>query len=169
MYELIKLIFDICLFKKGPAAVPYSVWLLRLLLVIDIAVSFLLGRLTGDGFRALLQAFASVLLLMTFAAVVLAIAGKSARFIQTATALIGADTLISFFAIPGTATMSIGQNNILVYLTMTGLIIWQWAITGHIIRNALGKPLLFGFGLAFLYVFTSYQVMALLFPDAGTL
>ena len=31
MFDIIKLLFDICLFKKGPQDLPYSVWLLRLI------------------------------------------------------------------------------------------------------------------------------------------
>jgi len=44
MFEVIKLLFDICLFKKGPQDLPPSVWLLRLLIVIDVIVSFFNGK-----------------------------------------------------------------------------------------------------------------------------
>jgi len=47
------------------------------------------------------------------------------------------------------------------------LIGWHWAVTGHIIRNALEQDLSFSLGLAFLYLLGSYQVMALLFPEVA--
>ncbi len=165
MFELIKVLFEICLFKKGPASLPHSVWLLRIFLLIDAGVTVLLVSMSSNLIRALSQAFVSVALIIAFAWITLAIAGKSARFTQTTCALLGTDMLISFFAIPGTATLALGYFNVMVFLAMTGLIVWHWAITGHIIGNALGKSVAFSFGLAFLYIFTSYQVMALLFPE----
>jgi hypothetical protein len=73
--------------------------------------------------------------------------------------------MISFFALPGMASMEIGQGGLWVVLVMLGLIGWHWAVTGHIIRNALDKSLSFSLGVAFLYLIGSYQVMALLFPE----
>ena len=63
--------------------------------------------------------------------------------------------------------METGQGGLLVFLVMLGLIGWHWAVTGHIIRNALEKSLSFSLGLAFLYLLGSYQVMALLFPEVA--
>ena len=63
--------------------------------------------------------------------------------------------------------METGQGGLLVFLVMLGLIGWHWAVTGHIIRNALEQSLSFGLGLAFLYLLGSYQVMALLFPEVA--
>ena len=56
---------------------------------------------------------------------------------------------------------------LLVFLVMLGLIGWHWAVTGHIIHNALEQSLSFSLGLAFLYLLGSYQVMALLFPEVA--
>ena len=55
----------------------------------------------------------------------------------------------------------------LAFSAMIGLMVWHWAVTGHIIRHALEKTLLFSLGLAFLYILGSYQVMALLFPEVS--
>jgi hypothetical protein len=63
--------------------------------------------------------------------------------------------------------MQLGQGGILVFLVMFVLIGWHWAVTGHIIRNALEQDLSFSLGLAFLYLLGSYQVKVLLFPDVA--
>ena len=56
MFEIIKLLFDICLFKKGPQDLPPSVWLLRRLVVVDVIVSFLMLSIHTDWLNSLLQA-----------------------------------------------------------------------------------------------------------------
>jgi hypothetical protein len=169
MFELIKTVWDICVFKKGPESLPHSLWLLRLLLFVDVIVSVLLASISAGWIRSGLQAVVGVVLIIVFAWAMLVISGKSARFLQTTAALLGTDALISFFAIPATATMAIGFSNAVVFLVTTGLIIWHWAITGHIIRRALGKPLVFSLGLAFLYILACYQVMGFLFPTLGNI
>ena len=167
MFDIIKLLFDICLFKKGPQDVPYSVGLLRILLVIYVAVRVLMLSIRFDMFTVLLQVMVEVFLVAGFSWTLLVLAGKRHRLYQVISAILGTDALISFFALPAVASMQLGQGGLLVFLVMLVLIGWHWAVTGHIIRNALEQSLSFGLGLAFLYLLGSYQVMALLFPEVA--
>lgn len=167
MYDIIKLLFDICLFKKGPQDIPYSVNLLRLLVIVNVIISFLIVNIRTDWFHALLQSVVGVVLAIGFSWIALFVVRKLARFYQTACALIGTDALIGFFALPGMATMMTGQGGLLVFLVMLGLIGWHWAIIGHVMRNALGQSLSFSLGMALLYLLGSYQVMTLLFPKVA--
>lgn len=162
MFELIKLLFDICLFKQGPQNLPPSVWLLRLLIVVDVIVSFLMVSIHTGLAVSLLQAITSALLIVGFSWLMLYLARKPERFCQTASALVGADAMISFFALPGIASMTIGTGALLAFTITIALMLWHWAVIGHIIRNALGQNWTFSLGLAFLYILGSYQVMALL-------
>ncbi|TRX03558.1 hypothetical protein [Candidatus Methylobacter oryzae] len=165
MFEVIMLLFDICLFKKSPQDLPYSVWLLRLLIVIDVIVSFLMISLHAGWAVSLLQAVAGALLLVGFSWLMLYVARKWGRFYQTASALLGTDAMISFLALPGMASMSIGVGAWLAFAITIALMIWHWLVTGYIFRNALEQSWTFSLGLAFLYILGSYQVMALLFPE----
>ena len=165
MFEIIKLIFDICLFKKGPQDLPYSLWLLRILLVAYIGIRVLMLSIHYDWLNVFLQVIVDLLLVTGFFWTVLFLDRKLGRFYQVISAVLGTDALISFFALPGIATIEIGQGGLWVFLVMLGLIGWHWAVTGHIINNALEKSLSFSLGLAFLYLLVSYQVMALLFPE----
>jgi hypothetical protein len=167
MFDILKLIFDICLFKKGPQDLPYSVWLLRLLLVVYISIRVLMLSIHFDSLNVLLQVIIEIFLVAGFVGIMLYLAEKPGRICQVLSAVLGTDALISFFALPGMATMETGQGGLLVFLVMLGLIGWHWAVTGHIIRNALDKSLSFGLGLAFLYLLGTYQVMALLFPEVA--
>lgn len=164
MFEIIKLLFEICLFKQGPQDLPPSVWLLRLLLALDVIVSFLMVSIRTNLAVSLLQAIVSALLIVGFSRLMLYLARKRERFVQTTCALLGTDAMISFFALPGMASMTIGTSALLAFIITIALMVWHWAVTGHIIRNALGQTWTFSLGLAFLYILGSYQVMALLNP-----
>jgi len=164
MYELILLFFDICLFRKGPQDVPVSKWLLQFLVSITIAVSFLLSQLTADTGKALLQATVEVTLIVAFSWAILLIAKRPARFLQTACALLATDAIISFFAIPAMATLA-GQVAGLAFLVIILLMVWHWLVSAYIFGKALQQSFSFGLGVAFLYILSSYQVMALLFPE----
>ncbi len=162
MLEIIKLFKDICLFKRGPQEVPHSLVLLWMLLAVNAAVSFLALYLSAGFLQTLLQIVVSLLLLMAGSYVILAIGGKLGRFCQTASALLGADTFISFFALPALATLAAGRGSVIVYFYLLALMIWHWAVAGHIFRHALDKSLFVGLAVAFLYIAAAYQIMAML-------
>jgi len=167
MYDLIKLVFDICLFKKGPQDIPHSTLLLKLFVLMDFGISYLIFNIEVGGLSALLQAIVGVALVLATSGLTVYWANKPERFCQTATALVGVDTMVGFFALPGIATMVTGYSSGLVFWVLIGLIVWHWAITGHIIRQAIAKNWAVGLGIAFLYFYLSYQVMSLLFPGVN--
>jgi len=167
MFEIIKLLFDICLFKKGPQDLPFSVWVWRLLVAGDVVVSFLMINIHTDRLNSLLQSVVSALLIVGFSWLMLYVDRKPERFYQTSGALLGTDALISFFALPAIASMAIGTGSLLVFAVTMVLMAWHWLVTGHIFRNALGQTWTFSLGLAFLYILGSYQVIALLFPEVA--
>ena len=162
MYELLKLFFEICLFKKGPEDVPSSTLLLRLLIPVYFCVSYLVLSLSNDQINTALQVLVEVILILGMSWVILFLSKKSERYQQTASALIGTDTIISFFALPAMATL-IGQGSSFAFIFVVLLMIWHWVVSGHIFSHALEQPKFFGLGIAFLYMLTSYQVMGFLF------
>ncbi len=167
MYELIKLFFEIAIFKKGPQDIPGSSWLLKLLIPVYMTINLLILLLSSNLFDALMQVVVEVLLILGFAWGIMVVARKPERFQQTACALVGTDALISLFAIPALATL-IGQGSALAFLVVVLLMLWHWVVTGYILKHALSKPLIFGLGVAFLYILVSFQVMGLLFPELVT-
>jgi hypothetical protein len=167
MFELLELLLGICLWKKSPANMPYSKRLWQLLIIIDIAVTFLVLKLQNPPLAALLQAILGIILISLFAAISLLVAGKLNRFYQTSMALIGTDALIGFCALPTMATISLGHNNLLVLLSMIAIMIWQWLVIGHIMRTSLNQNLGFCLGLAFLYLLGAYSMAAWLFPSVA--
>ena len=87
---------------------------------------------------------------------------------QTTCTLLGTDALISAFAMPIIASLSINTSNVLAFFAMLAVMIWHWLVTAHIFRHALNKPFSFALGIAFLYIFSAYQIMGVLFPPVSS-
>jgi len=164
MYAYLTLLFNICLFKKGPQDIPQSSLLFRFSIIGFAIISYLLIQLSVDSFNALLQASAELSIIISFTGLLLTITNKLNRFLQTASALIGTDALISLFAMPVIATLSLDNSNILASLVMLALMIWSWLVTAHIVRHAINKPFSFAAGIVFLYLFSAFKIMGILFP-----
>jgi hypothetical protein len=169
MYEILKLLFEICLFKKGPQDIPYSIWLVRIFMCLYASVRFLMLAMHTDPIKTLLQIVLEIMLIAGFSWFMLFISRKLNRFYQVSSALLGTDTVINFLALPAILSMEIGHGGWFAFVTMLVLIVWQCGVIAHIIHQAIEQNLMFSFGLAFLYLLASYQVIDLLFPEiAGT-
>ncbi len=170
MFEILKLFYEIALFKKGPQDVPFSRWLTQFTLIGYTFVSFLMFFMSSYWIKALFEVATDIFVMVVFTRITLFIAGKSARYQQTFCALLGTDMLISLAAIPPTASMMtangmLGDSAVLV---MIGLMLWHWTIIGHIFHHALDETFSFGLGVAFLYMFSAFLVMGFLFPEVST-
>ncbi len=163
MIKLFTLFLEICAFKKGPQDVPAAKALLQLMTLLYMAISFLVLILNIDATTALMQALVETMLVLGFPWLLLSLAKKPARYLQTVTALLGCDILISLCALPALSSLSV-QPTPLGFAAVIMLMIWNWLVTGHIFKQALSQPFLFGIGVALLYFLLSYQVIGLLFP-----
>jgi hypothetical protein len=162
---LIRLFLDICLLNKGPQDSPASSLLLGLTVAANLAVGIALSLIEAAKAEALIQAAVGALLLGGFLWIALSFTGKRSRFLQTATAAFGADTLISIAALPllvwgRWATDAQGLVAILLLLLM----LWQMAVIGHILHHALSVSFPAGLGLALAYTATSYGIMMTFSP-----
>lgn len=165
MYEFLKLFFDICRLKKEPQDIPDSVWLLRLLILVYVFIGFFTLILNTDGINAILQVIVEISLLLGLTWIILWLAKKQERYQQTSCALIGTDALLSFIALPAMATMTLGQNSGLGLIAIIALILWHWLVSGYIFSKALEQPLIFGLGVSFMYLLSSFQLVTALFPE----
>ena len=160
---LIKLFVDICLFKKGPQDVPVSPLLLILSLLAYLLVGVFLLGLETSWSEGVLQALVEAVMLFGFLWITLKTAGLMSRLLQTATAMLATDALISSLAVPLLTWMVTSPEAKGVYLFLLLLMLWHMAVVAHILRHALSRTWAIGVGLAIVYVVASYQVMLLLF------
>lgn len=165
MFEILRLFYDILLFRKAPQDVPFSLALTKMILAIYAAVSFLMLFMSSHWSSAILKMVADIVLLMVFIGVSLAWVHKSERYQQTFCALLGTDALLTLCGIPPTAVMLVpsGDLAVLGFFIVVGLILWHWAVIGHILSHALDQSLGVSLGLALLYMMATYQILAVLF------
>lgn len=158
---VLRLFLDICLFRKGPQDIPASSFLFRLTVIIYLIVGFIFLQLGTTGLKALTETVFETFIALGFVWGLLAFTKKTPRFRQTATSLLGSDALISSLAMPFMAAINYNAGAGGPYLIMLVLLIWHISVIGHILRHALSSNLTFGLGIALVYVFMSYQIVAL--------
>ena len=165
MYEIIRLFFDICLFRKGPEDVPHSLMLLQLSIVAYAVIGFLILYISSGFISAIQQLFVEVILVLFLSWSILSVVRRTERYYQTVTALFGTDAMISLFALPVMSTLVTPQSSPIAVPVVVILMLWHLGVTAHIFRQALSVTFSLGLGLAVLYILLSYWVMAMLFPE----
>ncbi|MCK7582970.1 MAG: hypothetical protein MZV65_50355 [Chromatiales bacterium] len=142
MQALIKFFVELCLLRRPPQDLPASEMLLGLVLAADLVVGLLVGITAGlSWLTSLLQGVAEVLLTMTALYVALTQLKLRARFLQSATALLGSGAVLGLVAIPPLSLNPTGsQENDLAALgafMLLGLVIWGLLVTAHILETCL--------------------------------
>ncbi len=161
--DLLVLFVDICLFKRGPQDVPASRLLFGMALVAYLVVGEILLIVQSDWFEAALQAAVEAMLLLGLCWLALSLFGRQARYLQTATALLATDAVIST---PGALVLqwwTARPDVRLFQMALFMLMIWHIMVVAHILRHALSRALHYGLALAVLYIVISYQIMSALF------
>lgn len=159
MTVLIRLFWDICLFRKGPQDVPASPLLLGLATFCYIAIGWILLAVESGWLNGAIQVAVAGGLLLLFVWTTLASADKTHRLPQTFTALAGTDSLLTLAATACVAlTSSLPE---LRRIAIDVLTLWDMAVIAHILRHALSQGLGMGIGLAVLYVLAVRYALAL--------
>lgn len=132
---------DICLFRQGPADIPASDALFKITLILYLLVGLAVNRLDGGWQMSLWVSLTELILMLAFAAAVLKLADKSARYQQTVTALAGTGTLLGLVAWPllwwfyGLEQQAQPSNLLLAGLLI--VMLWSLMVHAHIFRQAL--------------------------------
>lgn len=161
---VLRLLLDICLFRKGPEDVPASAVLLGLTLLGYVLVGLLLLSFQIGIGAALLQVFAEGAMDLAFLRLLLWTAQKPHRFLQAATALVGSDALISLLALPLLLAQGVEGFAAVLYFPLLAMMIWHVAVFGMIFGRSISKSFPVGIAVALLYTLLSVQIMAKLFP-----
>jgi len=162
---LLKRLLEICLCRRGPQDLPDSTFLLGLLTGLNVLVSFGLAGLETDLLQALLQALLAPAVMALFMLGLLSVSKRRHRFMQTFTAGIGCDALITALALPLVlVSLLLPDIRAVAGLLLLGLLVWELAVIGHILRQALDLSFMAGLGLALVYTVFNYRIMMTLFP-----
>jgi hypothetical protein len=170
MLRLAKAFWDIALWRRTPAQLPASLFLLGLVAaaaaLLEVLGAFL-PPVTSD--RVFLRVVLSVGLPLAFAWAVLAVTHHRQRFLQTGIALLGVGVLAELFLYPiGSLIQVIGSDRIasvpLGILMLVGLI-WYLLACANIWRAALDSGIGLGVAISVGYLVLSIVLEQQLLPN----
>jgi hypothetical protein len=163
---------DLCLLRRRPQDLPAS----SALLLLVVAAALLGGALLALTARAPLmlgvgQTALDLLLMLGALHLALKLTSKPQRFLQTGTALVGADTVIGLVSLlpVGLAGPSIeeSQQLLLVAVLFMALVAWSVVVAGHILRHAFDITLTQGAVVAVAFDIVSYVLIGGLTQSQG--
>jgi hypothetical protein len=171
--QMTRLYTDIALLRRGPEDVPVSAALLAATVFVYIFVSLALSTVmpVGEDNRIALIALDSFFAVAWYW-VVLRLAGRPERFLQTTTAIFGYQTILAPAFIAGTwlflKYMQDPTWQLPVSLLLFALAIWMLAVNGRILRAATGWPQISCVALVVLQALMSQLLARGLFPGDAT-
>ena len=167
MVWLVRFWLGLCLLRTAPQDGPASAFMLGITLACYVSVSLLVLAGSYGIQTGVALAFAELVLLAVFVALLLYLTGKLARFNQTLSAMTGAGTLLGLLALPlallaEPSAVNGGQPLALAWLI---LLLWNLIVSAHIMRHALSTNLVVGFAVSLVYMLLTTQLVLLLFPQ----
>lgn len=168
MLALVRSFHDLLLMRLPPQAFPASSALFLLTLAAFFVVAFLHHLVVGAGLpQALLRAIISVANVCAGSAVILYIAGRPARWLQTVTALFGGTALLGVMLLPVVGAWMMGMQNILIMISLLLFSVWELVFFAHVYRNALDVGMGAGLAVALIYLLSSMFLKEILVPLPG--
>ncbi len=170
MLRLAKAFWDIALWRRTPAQLPASVFLLCLVAaaaaLLEVLSSFLPPSSTD---QLLWRILLSVGLPLVFTWAVTVLARRPQRFLQTAIALLGVAVLAEVVLYPlGSLIHVVGADGVaalpLGCLMLIGLM-WYLLACAHVWRSALDSGLALGAAISIGYLLLSIVLEQLLLPN----
>ena len=177
MKALWTLFWQICQLRRGPEDVPYSVQLLVLLAVLDVALG-IGGQLLASPDRLRIAVSLTLLAVLMDAAVfwgLLWFKRLQARWVQGLTTIFGIDLLLGLVALPLTLlSHAVEPKSVMIGLVVVAqmlLVGWNIGLRGFVFHRALNVGLLQGnmlsLALFMLNIFISVQLFPELVPVKG--
>lgn len=160
-----------CLLRRAPQDDPLSSSIMLITLVAYSALDLVQAKFSSGWLVALGMTGLDVLLMLLFAWVVLLVANKMPRFIQTVTALAGTGLLLAVLGTPLVQQASRAHQYdepmaglVLAWLL---LLIWSISVQAHIFRHALSARYGVGLMVSGLHAVIAISLLEYWFPQTG--
>lgn len=167
MLAIVNFFIELALLRRAPQDLPAASALFLLVLLAGLATSLLLaGSARSSLSMGLLQSVLDLALMLSLVYIALQLTRHPGRFLQTATALVGADALIGLLALlpislVASTTEGSGQYAF-AGLLFLGLVVWSVVIVGHILRHAFALSLAQGAAIALTYKLGSLLIIGII-------
>jgi hypothetical protein len=172
MKELIQLFTQIALLRRGPQDLPASLLLLGMTIVGYFGINFLVSSLMPPlkGWPAHLAV--DVVFTLVWYVVLLRLAGRSERTLQTTTAVFGFQAVLSpLLVVSEWLMLRFAQDatwQLPVALMWLILVIWVIAANSHVVKAALEWSSAASVALVILQILAGQLLLFALFPGATT-
>ena len=159
-----------CLLRRAPQADPASATTLCWSLLAYVALDLLHARTSSDWQTSLGMTALDALVMVLFSWAVLRLTKKSARYMQTLTALAGTGAVLGLVGLPliqqaAQAHPDKGPAGMLV-LGLLVLLVWSMSVQAHIYRHALATGYGVGLLVAGLQMVLLISLLETFFPQA---
>jgi hypothetical protein len=162
---------EIALHRRGPEHLPASRFLFGLVLVVYLVVALLTTRILNDPVYPPPAVIIQFMLELAFIWCVLRAFERQRRFVQTACAGFGTDTLLNLLGLPfifwhralGVAPTDITLPQVLQFL----LWVWSLDIAASILSRALERPYVVALAIVIGYEMLSVSLHFTLYPPAN--
>jgi len=171
MLPLVKAFWDIAIWRRSPAHLPASMFLLGLVAAV-VALLEVLGALLppGPSDRIFTRVVLSVGLPLIFAWAVLSVTRHRQRFLQTGIALLGVGVLAELVLYPLSSLLNVLGSDDLVSIPLGllafGGLVWYLLACANIWRAALDSGIGLGIAVSVGYLLLSTVLVQQLLPDA---
>ena len=171
MWRLIQVFSEIALHRRDPSELPASRFLLSLTFVTYLAVGFI-SLLVGAPAESLIGCIIlESFFYLWFIWLVLIVFNRSNRFLQTATALLGTETLLGIIRMPilawVDATRTSGGEPTAGAFVYFLLLLWSIDVAGFVLSRALQNAYFVGVLIVMGYVAISFTLREYFFPVIG--
>ena len=164
MQPLLKIFVDICLFRAKPEQLPYSFFLMMLCIITYMAAGMGLNIIDLPLNKAILITVLDVAMMVGFTFAGLWIRNFLNRVVKTLTAIAGTGVIFTVAVIPLVLALppQPSEQGSIFSLLLLGIVMWNIGVLGHILANVLSFPFWAGIGVAIMYFYISYKVVAML-------
>ena len=172
VYPLLQFFWELVLLRRAPQDLPASQALLLLMVIANILVGTLGAAANLGGVQVAFAASlfdAAIIGALLYGA--LRLAGRTARFMQTATALFGVGALFGLTMLLAMLLSTALRIEAIAPFVVLGLLAWVHVALGHVLRHALemelwaGIAVAVGFTVVGIVLVNSY--FPALTPDSG--
>ncbi len=169
--SVLRNLLSLLFLKSAPQDLPYSLALSLQLVVFYVLSGLLVLQTTLQPDDMLGGIILGLLVQLVFTYLVLAALNKSARFMQTLSALLGIGLLFNLLSWPVFSVLADATSQESIKATMSLLFLllisWEVLVKAHIFRHALEMRMFAALALSFSLFFTSVTLSQLLLPAAS--
>ncbi len=175
MLALAYFFIDLCVLRRKPQDLPASPALFGIVLGVALLGGLLLSVTAGASLvTGLGQTLLDLLLMLGVLHLALKALNKQARYLQAATALVGADVVIGLVALlpvslvrPVVVGAEPGSDMLIAGLLFLALVAWSVLVVGHILRHTFDLTLAQGVVIAIAFDVGNYFVISALTQGAA--